>query len=1311
MTAPSTARSSEPSPQPQPLTDAQLGLWYAQQRDPSNPVFNTAQYVEIRGRLDVQALGAAVQQAMAEADALAVRIVDTDTGPRQTTDAQRRVSLHIVDLRQDTDPASAAHVRMQADIQTPLDPCRDQLVAQQLFILADDSYFWYQRIHHLLVDGYGTALLTQRIADLYSAYTEHVAGATSRFGVFAAVLDAERTYHAGPQHDADRAFWTTQLKDAPAAGGLASGAAVTADRYLSTALALPASIGPTLRAIAANLDVPWPDLLTALIAAYVSRHVNETDVTVGMAAMGRLGTPAARVPAMVMNILPLRVQVDEDRPLTDWLRETSATFRRARRHGRYRSEQLRRELNLLGGERRLYGPLVNVLPFDEPPRFADLDATLHILATGPVDDLTVTIRTDADLERMRAELDANPRLYTADALAEHGARLAAFIDHALVAERLADVPTVTPDEHAQLLHAFNDTAHAVDDSTLVALIERTIERTPAAPALVFGTQTLSYAELDDRSRRLSVALHRAGVRRGDLVGVALPRLLELVIALHAILRIGAAYLPLDVEQPAARLERITRAAEPRLIVATQDTRPYVRDYARVLDVLEPVDVNMDADDLSAPAPSDAAYVIFTSGSTGDPKGVVVEHRAIVNRLAWMQAQYQVGTGDRILQKTPMTFDVSVWEFFLPLVAGATLVVAPPDAHRDPRQLAELLHEHQISLVHFVPSMLEEFLSEPLARTAPMRAVFCSGEALPAALRDRFHTLLEAELHNLYGPTEAAVDVTYWEASPADRSEPVPIGRPVWNTRLYVLDTRDRLVPAGVAGHLHLAGVQLAREYLGRPDLTADRFVADPFDVPGQRMYRTGDLARWRADGAVEFLGRSDHQVKIRGQRIELGEIDAAIVASGLVVRSLVTTHAAAAGDTRIVAYVQPAAPGRFDVAALRHALASSLPDVMLPASIVVVDEWPTTSNGKLDRTRLPTPNMTAAAGRSPSTPTERQLAALMAGVLNIAPDEVSADADFFALGGHSLLAAQLVRRIRAEGHGDVSLGTVFTHTTVAALAAHLDTTAPQYATDETSGPDDLSITVRLRQGPVDRPLLACVHPAGGLAWCYGTLARTLTVARRVVGLQARGLSSTAVLPPTLDALAEDYVAALRTIQPDGPYHLAGWSIGGIIAQAMAARLEADGARVGVLAMFDAYPSDRWRSATDPDEAAALRALLLMAGERPERFHTTLTRASVIQTLREGDHPLGLLSDVALSGVLRAVEHNNRLVRRHRHQPCRAQLLHFKAALEPVNDTTSAEEWRAYVGGIEAHEIQALHAHMTGPTAARLIAARLDEVMA
>ncbi|MCR6483860.1 non-ribosomal peptide synthase/polyketide synthase [Amycolatopsis sp. OK19-0408] len=596
------------------------------------------------------------------------------------------------------------------------------------------------------------------------------------------------------------------------------------------------------------------------------------------------------------------------------------------------------------------------------------------------------------------------------------------------------------DDARQLLAAWNDTTTDVPEAgrTLTRLLAEQAARTPDATALVFEGESLTYRALHHRADGLAHLLVERGVGPGVLTGVCADRSLELVVALLGVLKAGGAYVPLDPDYPADRLAyMVADSAAP--VVLTQ--RHYADRFAAETILLDETEIDCDANPATAPEVStkDLAYAIYTSGSTGRPKGVLVPHEGIVNRLTWTQAQYGLTAEDRVLQKTPSSFDVSVWEFFWPLLTGATLVVARPGGHRDPAYLAEVIRAERITTVHFVPSMLQAFLLDPAAATCTgLRRVLCSGEALPAELQARFFaTLPGAELHNLYGPTEASVDVTYWACAPAETT--VPIGRPVWNTRTYVLDAGLRPVAPGEAGELYLAGIQLARGYHGRPGLTAERFVASPF-ADGERMYRTGDLARWDETGALHYLGRTDHQVKIRGLRVELGEIEAVLDRQPGVGGSCVLAREDRAGDQRLVGYLVPdgAAP---DVEALRAVLAEHLPEYMVPAAFVVLDELPLTPSGKLDRKALPAPDWAAArTGRAPRTPREAALCTLFSEVLGV--EGVGIDDGFLALGGHSLLAAKLVSGIRATLGLEAAIGDVFRAPTPAALAEVLETAAP-----------------------------------------------------------------------------------------------------------------------------------------------------------------------------------------------------------------------------------------------------------------------------
>ncbi|TDV57554.1 non-ribosomal peptide synthase protein (TIGR01720 family)/amino acid adenylation domain-containing protein [Actinophytocola oryzae] len=744
-------------------------------------------------------------------------------------------------------------------------------------------------------------------------------------------------------------------------------------------------------------------------ALLLACYSGQRSVCFGATVAGRpAGVPGVdAMVGMFVNTVPVVATVDGAASVGEWLRGL-------------RDAQM-------AAQAYEHTPLTSVRAWSDVPPGVDLLDSAVIFENYPVAELSglrigelaavesTTFPLSVTVyprERLSLLLGYEPALF--DAATVH--TLAGHLTH-LLRELPADpdrpvssVPALTAAERTRVLTDWNDTAVPVPVTTLVALLAEQAARTPDAPAVVAGGRTLTYAELHGHANRLARDLVSRGAGRGQVVAVALPRSAELVIALLGVLASGAAYLPVDPDLPRDRAEFL------------------VADAGAVAVVDDPASVYAEGDGTPPEVsltPADAAYVIYTSGSTGKPKGVVVPHEGVVNRLLWTQARFGLTELDRVLQKTPASFDVSVWEFFWPLVTGATLVVARPDGHRDPGYLADLIERERVTTVHFVPSMLRAFLAHAdLARCAGLLRVLCSGEALPPDLAAECHAGLAAELHNLYGPTEASIDVTHWQCRAGDLT--VPIGRPVWNTRLYVLDADLIPVPPGATGELYLAGVQLARGYLNRPGLTASRFVADPFGQAGARMYRTGDLARWTGDGAVEYLGRADDQVKIRGFRIEPGEV-AAVLAE----QPGVGEAAVLARDGRLVAYVTPSTADR---AGLWAAAAATLPEHMVPSAIVPLDALPLTSSGKLDRRALPDPDHVpfVASYEAPGTATEQVVADIWAEVLGL--PRVGVGHSFVALGGDSLSSLGVTARVNAAFSLDLTPRDVLAARTVRALA-------------------------------------------------------------------------------------------------------------------------------------------------------------------------------------------------------------------------------------------------------------------------------------
>ncbi|MFI6896629.1 amino acid adenylation domain-containing protein [Streptomyces sp. NPDC050256] len=1285
-----------------PLTAAQSGMWYAQSLDPLSPAQNTAECLEIDGPLDQELFAAALRQIVSETDALRVRVEDTPEGPRQTVAASAELPLTVHDLRDVPDADGEAEAWMRADLAEPCDLAAGPLFRHALFRVGQERWLWYQRIHHLVMDGFGYSLLVRRTAEVYSALVGGRSPGPRTFGTLAGLVAQDTAYRSSEAFASDRAHWSDAFADRPEAPRLAGRGALPSRTFLRRTAHLGPEATDRMRELATQLRATWPEVLIAAQALYTSRATARSEVVLGLPMMGRVGSVALRVPGMVMNVLPLRLTVTPGASFAELVRQVVLGVRAVRRHQRYRYEDIRRDLRLLGENRGLVGPLVNVMPFDYDVDFAGTQARARNLSAGPVDDLTVNIYDRADGRGLRIDHDGNPALYDQDALAAHQERFLHLVER-LTAEdphaALAAHGIATPAEHALVVEEFNRTDRALPPTTLIGPIEAQAARTPDATALVYGDASLTYAELNTRANRLARHLRTLGARPGAVVAVAVPRSVKLIVSLLAVLKAGAAYLPLDPEYPAERVTYMLTDAAPVCVVTDRADR-IADDATTARVVLDGLDVSGYAwCDPSRPlTPAHPAYVIYTSGSTGRPKGVVVSHGAIDNRLRWMQDAYGLTTDDRVLQKTPSSFDVSVWEFFWPLREGAALVVAEPGGHKDPAHLARLIHEQAVTTCHFVPSMLQVFLAEAdPGACAGLRRVFCSGEALPRETAHAFgRALPHVGLHNLYGPTEAAVDVSFHACAPHD-SGPVPIGQPVWNTRMYVLDAALRPCPPGVPGELYLAGRQLADGYLNRPDLTAGRFVADPFAGRSRRMYRTGDLARWTEQGEVEYLGRTDHQVKLRGQRIELGEIEAALAARPQVDGACALVREDRPGDQRLVGYVT----GGADPAEVRAALARELPEHMVPSAVVALDAFPLSPNGKLDRRALPAPVFTGGGGVRVMSAREEALALLFAEVLGAAA--VGPDDAFFDLGGTSLLAVRLVARVREEFGAELTIGSLFEASTPAALAARIEGAGP-------AAEDALDVVLRLRGGSTRAPLFA-IHPAGGIAWCYAGLAARLGPDQPVYGIQARGLVRDEPLPRTLEEEAGDYVRRIQEVQAYGPYRLLGWSVGGVLAHTVAVLLQECGEEVELLALLDAFPAEQWRERPAPEEGDALTAVLRMAG-----FERTgeRTREDVLATLRRVGSPLAGLEDRTLSKIVDIVPNHARMMREHVHRGYEGDLLFFTAAAPRAEDWLTREAWRSHVSGaVVNHDLDCTHPQLMQErfldTIGEALAARLKEL--
>ncbi|HBQ8516733.1 TPA: enterobactin non-ribosomal peptide synthetase EntF [Klebsiella pneumoniae] len=1166
-----------------PLVAAQPGIWMAERLSTLPGAWSVAHYVELRGALDPTLLGKAIVAGLQQADTLSLRFEEEEGEVWQWLAADRTFAEpSIIDLRTAPDPHRAATERMQADLAQDLRvDGGNPLVCHQLLRVGDDRWYWYQRYHHLLVDGFSFPAITRQIAAIYRAWQRGEATPESPFTPFAEVVDEYQRYAGSEAWQRDKAFWQAQRQALPAPASLSAaplgGRAAGSDIWRMK-LEMNAD---AFRRLASHAPQCQPaDLALALTTLWLGRLCNRMDYAAGFIFMRRMGSAALTSTGPVLNVLPLAVHIDAREALADLAMRLAGQLKKMRRHQRYDAEQIVRDSGKAAGDEPLFGPVLNVKVFDYQLDIDGVQAVTHTLATGPVNDLELALFPD-ETGGLSLEILANKARYDEAELRRHMARLTALLAQfaADPTLRCGEAEMLSADELARLA-AVNDTAVPLPATTLSALVADQARKTPDAPALADARWQFSYREMRQQVVALAQLLRQRGVKPGDSVAVALPRSVFLTLALHGIVEAGAAWLPLDTGYPDDRLRMMLEDARPSLLIATEDQLARFSDIPGLesLCYQQPLAAGDDAP-LALSKPDHTAYIIFTSGSTGRPKGVMVGQTAIVNRLLWMQDRYPLSADDVVAQKTPCSFDVSVWEFWWPFIAGAQLVMAEPEAHRDPQAMQQFFARYGVTTTHFVPSMLAAFVAsldaDSVAACRTLRRVFCSGEALPTELCREWERLTGAPLHNLYGPTEAAVDVSWYPACgpelAAVTGSSVPIGWPVWNTGLRILDAAMRPVPPGVAGDLYLTGIQLAQGYLGRPDLTASRFIADPF-APGERMYRTGDVARWLANGAVEYLGRSDDQLKIRGQRIELGEIDRVMSAlpdvGQAVSHACVFNQAAATGgDARqLVGYLVSDSGLPLDTAALKARLAEQLPPHMVPVVLMQLAELPLSANGKLDRKALPLPTLGGErSGRPPEPGMETLVAAAFSQLLGCEVNDI--DADFFALGGHSLLAMRLAAQLSRQLARQVTPGQVMVASTVGKLSALLAADL----SDEQAQRLGLDTLLPLRES--DGPTLFCFHPASGFAWQFSVLARYLSPRWSITGIQSPRPQGPMASAASLDEVCEHHLRTLLAQQPHGPYYLFGYSLGGTLAQGIAARLRQRGEAVAFLGLLDTWPPE------------------------------------------------------------------------------------------------------------------------------------------
>ena len=1195
-----------------PLSFAQQRLWFLDKLEGPNPLYNMPAAIRLVGQLHVDVLARTLNEIVRRHDALRTSFVAVDGTAVQRIAPQLTLPLEVSDLSAllSAEREARAHWLVQAEAQTPFDLAAGPLIRCSVLRLASDEHIFLLTMHHIVSDGWSIGVLVREIATLYSAYAQGLPSPLGELPIqYPDFAHWQRQWLRGEVLERQVDYWKRRLAHSPSLLELPTDRprpAIASLHGANVPLVLPSGLGPQLQALSAREQSTLFMTLSAAFSVLLARYSGQSDICIGTPVANRNREEIEGLIGVFVNTLVLRAQVDLNLGFTDLLAQVRQHTLDAYAHQDMPFEQL---IDALQPQRHAsYTPLFQVMfvLHNAPQTRLELPGMRVevVLAESGTAKFDLTLFLTEDGDELGGNIEYNTGLFDAATIERMAGHFANLLQ-GIVTEPgrpVGELPMVGELERRQLLDRCNAAAPDYlqpSDSVRTAhqLFEAQVARTPDHVAVVYEGSELTYAQLNARANQLARHLRGLGVGPDTLVGLYVDRSLEMLVGLYGILKAGGAYVPLDPTYPRARLATIVADARPKAILTQRhllESMPAQDACLFCLDSDFGTLHGYDSDNLeSRTAPTDLAYVIYTSGSTGKPKGVMIEHAGLTNYLQWALRAYAPEEGEAIPVGSPLAFDATVTSLYCPLLSGRRVVLIPRGQEVEGLERL-LLQPTRWSLVKISPAHLQLLGHRllPLKPPCTVGAFVIGGEALPPSTVELWRTIWpQTRLINEYGPTETVVGCCVYDV-PQDwiATSSVPIGRPISNTQMYILDDRRQPVTTGITGEIYIGGAGVARGYLNRPELTAEQFISDPFSVdPRARMYKTGDLARWRADGNIEYLGRSDHQVKIRGLRIELGEIEAQLQAAPQIRAAVVLAREDSAGDKRLVAYVVPQ-----DVndtpqpEGLRATLLHSLPDYMVPAHFVFLDVLPVTPNGKLDRQALPAPDMTrgTAGYVAPETDIEVVLARIWADVLKL--DKVGTHDNFFALGGNSLMAVQIVSRVCAIGSMQIAVRDLFTYPSLGELAAFVGARKP---------PVQHPNLVPVRTAGNLRPLFL-IHPIGGEVQYAFELARHLPIEQPVYGLAATGLAAGERPDSSIPAMASAYLQALRQVQASGPYQLAGWSLGGLVAYEIAHQLLAAGETVDFVGLIDSGSSPLLRAQGEPfDEAGAL--LHWIADQHPD----------------------------------------------------------------------------------------------------------------
>jgi amino acid adenylation domain-containing protein len=1046
------------------LSPMQEGLWLAHQLQPDLPLYNESSLFKLTGKLDVKALEKSINKVIDRHEILRTSFQVIEDKVTQVVAKELNISLRAIAVTESSETKREAEVKSLVNYYSrqPFNLEQLPLLRSIIITLSEREHLMLVTMHHLISDGWSWGIFCQELAAFYRGLT--LPQLPIQYGDFALWYQENVREKITSQLD----YWQQQLKDAPPILELPTDYLRPVKQSFKgkrETFIIQTQLTKQLKALSKQENVTTFMLLLAAFKTLLYRYSQQTDILIGTPVANRDRTETENLIGCFINTLVLRSNLDDEPSFLELLQRVKSTTLAAYQYQDLPFEELVKELE------RERSPVINPLfqvmfVYQEAPLLSfDLpDLTITPL---PIDNgiakFDLTLYLEDTKEELIGFLEYSSDLFHDDTIKKMLANFQVLLT-GIVANpntSISRLPLLTEAEKNKLLVKWNNTQKDYPlDICLHQLFEKQVTKTPDAIAVVFEEKSLTYAELNYQANRLAHYLQQLGVGKDILVGICLDRSLEMVVGLLAILKAGGAYVPIDPSYPSERIEFILQDADLKIILTQQHLRETLSSHPAQLICLD-AEWEKGIKNLSSSfsesqsnlinnsTPDSLAYVIYTSGSTGTPKGAMNTHRGICNRLLWMQETYQLTANDAVLQKTPFSFDVSVWEFFWTLSTGARLIIAKPGGHQDSAYLVKTITQHNITTIHFVPSMLQVFLEESEVETlTSLKQVICSGEALSVALQQRFFARLDSELHNLYGPTEAAIDVTYWQCQPDTNLTTIPIGRPIANTQLYILDKHLQPLPIGVPGELHIGGAGVARGYLNRPELTTEKFISiPPPSAPplvrgaggiGDRLYKTGDLARYLLNGNIEYIGRIDNQVKLRGFRIELGEIEAVLTKHPGVREAVAVVKGE---QNSLIAYLV-LQESKTLIKELRCFLHQQLPEYMIPNAFVVLDALPLTSNGKVNRRALLTLDAVPTAIESnytaPRTPIQEILTGIWAQILNLT--QVGIEDNFFELGGHSLLATQVISQVRKTFQVEISLRELFSTPTIAQFSQRIETT-------------------------------------------------------------------------------------------------------------------------------------------------------------------------------------------------------------------------------------------------------------------------------